>query len=97
MEPTGTLSFQQAYDLFAEQVNAGVQAGVDLIVIETMTDLYEVKAAILAAKECCEQLGKALPVLVSMTFEANGRTFTGLLRSFDGCGHRGTGRRCYRL
>lgn len=77
MEPTGTLSFQQAYDLFAEQVNAGVQAGVDLIVIETMTDLYEVKAAILAAKECCEQLGKALPVLVSMTFEANGRTFTG--------------------
>ena len=77
MEPTGTLSFQQAYDLFAEQVNAGVQAGIDLIVIETMTDLYEVKAAILAAKECCEQLGKALPVLVSMTFEANGRTFTG--------------------
>lgn len=77
MEPTGTLSFQQAYDLFAEQVNAGVQAGIDLIVIETMTDLYEVKAAILAAKECCEQLGKELPVLVSMTFEANGRTFTG--------------------
>lgn len=45
MEPTGHPFLPAAYDLFAEQVNAGVQAGVDLIVIETMTDLYEVKAA----------------------------------------------------
>ena len=45
--------------------------------LETMTDLYEVKAGILAAKETCEKLGRSLPLMVSMTFEANGRTFTG--------------------
>ena len=77
LEPTGTLRFEDAYTLFQEQAAAGITAGVDLIVVETMTDLYEVKAAILAVKETCEQLGKPLPLLVSMTFETNGRTFTG--------------------
>lgn len=77
LEPTGTLTFEQAYDIFAEEMNAGIAAGADLIVLETMTDLYEVKAGILAAKETCEKLGKQLPLLVSMTFEQNGRTFTG--------------------
>ncbi len=77
LEPTGTLRFEEAYTLFQEQALAGIDAGVDLIVLETMTDLYEVKAGILAVKESCEQLGKPLPLLVSMTFEANGRTFTG--------------------
>lgn len=72
LEPMGTLSFEAAYDAFASVVKAGVKAGADLIVIETMTDLYETKAALLAAKENSD-----LPVLVSMTFEANGRTFTG--------------------
>ena len=77
LEPTGTLSFEEAYDIFAEEITAGVTAGADLIVLETMTDLYEVKAGILAAKETCEKLGRSLPLMVSMTFEANGRTFTG--------------------
>lgn len=72
LAPSGTLSFEDAYDLFREQMAAGEQAGADLIVIETMTDLYEVKAAILAAKE-----NTTLPVFVTMTFEENGRTFTG--------------------
>jgi 5-methyltetrahydrofolate--homocysteine methyltransferase len=72
LEPTGTLSFEEAYDIFKEQVVAGAKAGADLIVFETMTDLYEVKAAVLAAKENTD-----LPVYVTMTFEANGRTFTG--------------------
>ena len=72
LEPVGTLTFEQAYDLFAEMVCAGAAAGADLVVIETMTDLYEVKAAVLAAKENC-----ALPVWASMTFEESGRTFTG--------------------
>lgn len=72
LEPSGTLSFEKAYDLFAEMMIAGVQAGADLILIETMTDLYEAKAALLAAKE-----NTSLPVLVSMTFEENGRTFSG--------------------
>lgn len=72
LEPLGTMPFEQAVELFAEQVRAGVKAGVDLIAIETMMDVYEAKAALLAAKECSD-----LPVMVTMTFEAGGRTFTG--------------------
>lgn len=72
MEPMGTLSFDQAYDLVKEEVLAGVKAGADLVLLETMTDIYELKAAILAVKENSE-----LPLLATMTFEANGRTLTG--------------------
>ena len=72
LEPLGTLRFEEAYDVFREIVVAGRDAGADLIVIETMSDLYEVKAAVLAAKE-----NSALPVWVTMTFEANGRSFVG--------------------
>ncbi|MBQ5754359.1 MAG: homocysteine S-methyltransferase family protein [Oscillospiraceae bacterium] len=71
LEPNGTLTFEEAYECFKEVVEAGRDSA-DLVVIETMTDLYEVKAALLAVKENC-----SLPVLVSMTFEENGRTFTG--------------------
>lgn len=72
LAPIGTLSFEEAYDIFSEQVIAGSNAGADIILIETMTDIYEAKAAILAAKENCN-----LPVFCTMTFEANGRTLTG--------------------
>ncbi len=72
LEPAGTLSFEKAYDIFKEMVIYGESAGADLIVIETMTDLYEVKAALLAAKE-----NSSLPVMVSMSFEENHRTFSG--------------------
>lgn len=72
LAPAGTLPFEDAYDAFAEIVGAGVQAGADFIFLETMTDLYELKAAILAAKEHSQ-----LPVFVSMSFESRGRTFTG--------------------
>ena len=72
LAPAGTLAFEDAYALFAEVVQAGVAAGADLILLETMTDLYELKAAMLAAKE-----HSTLPVFVSMSFEARGRTFTG--------------------
>lgn len=72
LEPMGTLSFEDAYDAFREVIQAGCDLA-DLIVIETMTDLYEVKAAVLAAKETCD-----LPVIVTMTFEENDRTFTGV-------------------
>ncbi|MCH5192908.1 MAG: homocysteine S-methyltransferase family protein [Oscillospiraceae bacterium] len=72
LEPTGSLTFEKAYDIFKEQVIAGEKAGADLIVCETMTDLYEVKAALLAAKENSD-----LPVICTMTFEQNRRTFTG--------------------
>ena len=72
MEPYGNLSFEDAYDAFKEQVIIGAKAGVDLILIETMSDTYEAKAAILAAKENSE-----LPVICTMTFQENGRTLTG--------------------
>ena len=70
LEPTGTLSFDEAYDIYKEQVIAGAEA--DLIVFETMSDLYELKAAVLAARE-----NSTLPVICTMTFEATHRTFTG--------------------
>ena len=72
LEPLGTLSFEDVYDIYKEMVTAGEAAGADLIVFETMSDLYEAKAAVLATKE-----NTALPVWVTMTFEASGRTFTG--------------------
>ena len=72
LEPMGTLSFDEAYDLFAEQVRAADAHGADLFIIETMTDLLEVKAAVLAAKENSD-----LPIFATMTFDETGRTFLG--------------------
>lgn len=72
LEPTGSLSFEEAYDIFKEEIIAGRDAGADVVLFETMTDLYEMKAAILAAKENCE-----LPVICSMTYEPDMRTFAG--------------------
>ena len=73
MEPNGALKFEDAYDMFKEMMVAGEKAGADLIVIETSTDLLEMKAAVLAAKE-----NTNLPVFSTITFEKNGRTFTGV-------------------
>lgn len=73
LEPLGTMSFDEAYDIYKEMVTAGEAAGADLVIFETMSDLYEVKAAVLAAKE-----NTRLPVWVTMTFEATGRTFVGV-------------------
>ena len=70
--PAGTLAFEDAYNEFAQVIRAGAAAGADLVFLETMTDLYELKAAILAARENCD-----LPVFTSMSFESRGRTFTG--------------------
>ena len=72
LEPLGMLSFEKAYETYAQVVRAGVSCGVDLIVFETMADLYEVKAAVLAAKE-----NSGLPIWATMSFESSGRTFTG--------------------
>lgn len=70
LSPMGELTFQQAYDAFAHAVEAG--KGADVILIETMSDLQELRAALLAARENSE-----LPVLCSMTFDESGRTFMG--------------------
>ena len=72
LEPSGTLAFEDAVAEYAHIVKAGEAAGADLIFFETYTDLYELKAALLAAKE-----NTHLPILASMSFEAGGRTFTG--------------------
>ncbi len=90
----GTLTFERAYEVFREMMEAGAAAGADLIAIETMTDLYEAKAALLAAKEATD-----LPVLVTMSFEANGRTFTGctvpsMARTLEGLGADAIGLNC---
>ncbi len=72
MKPMGTLTFESAYEMFKEQIIAGKEAGADIILLETMSDLLEVKAGVLAAKENCN-----LPVFVTMTYQEDGRTFVG--------------------
>jgi 5-methyltetrahydrofolate--homocysteine methyltransferase len=72
MEPMGTITFEEAYQIFARQVKAGVEAGADIILLETLSDLYEAKAAILAAKENSD-----LPIFTTMNFQEDGRTFIG--------------------
>jgi len=73
MKPQGEFTFEQAYRIFQETIRIGLENGVDGILLETFTDLYEIKAAIYAAKE-----QTSLPVYATMSFEKNGRTFLGL-------------------
>jgi 5-methyltetrahydrofolate--homocysteine methyltransferase len=94
LEPCGDLPFDDAYELFKEQVIAGEKAGADLILIETMGDLYEIKAAVLAAKENTD-----LPVLVSMIFDEKGILLTGAdiktaVVTLEGLGVDGIGMNC---
>ncbi len=72
LKPLGTLSFDDAYDIFARTVKAADAAGADILHFETLNDLYEVKAAVLAAKE-----NSSLPVFVTMTYDESGRLMTG--------------------
>ncbi len=73
LEPNGNLKFEDAYEMFKEMLVCGEAAGADLVVFETSTDLLEMKAGVLAAKE-----NTNLPIICTMTFEATGRTFTGV-------------------
>lgn len=68
----GDLDFEEAYEAFREAAVCGERAGADLILIETMSDTYEVKAAVLAAKE-----NTALPVIATLIFDEKGRLLTG--------------------
>ena len=86
LEPSGTLAFEDAVAEYARIVKAGEAAGADLIFFETYTDLYELKAALLAAKE-----NTRLPILASMSFEAGGRTFTGCTVESFAASARGLG------
>lgn len=71
-DPSGELTFEQAYEIFSEQVKAVTEGGADVINFETFTDVAEMRAALLAARE-----NSKLPVICSMAFEANGRTLMG--------------------
>lgn len=72
LKPLGDLDFEDAYNAFSKTVKAGVQAGCDLIIIETMNDPYELKAAVLAAKE-----NSSLPVFATFVLDEKGKTVTG--------------------
>jgi len=72
LAPVGDLPFEDAIEIFAQMVRAGVAAGAELILIETMSDTYEIKAAMLAAKENSD-----LPIMVTFSPDENGRLLTG--------------------
>ena len=94
LEPMGSLTFDEAYNFYQQQVLVGVEFGADLIHIETIADLYEARAAVLAAKE-----NSNLPVFCTLTFEEDGRTFTGssirsMISVLEGLGVDGIGLNC---
>lgn len=94
LKPLGDLEFEEACELFAEVVRAGSRAGADLVLIETMSDSYEAKAALLAAKENC-----SLPVFVTVTFDEKGKLLTGgtpasVTAMLEGLGADGLGVNC---
>ncbi|WP_130871078.1 homocysteine S-methyltransferase family protein [Intestinimonas massiliensis (ex Afouda et al. 2020)] len=72
LKPMGELDFEDAVSLYAQVVRIGAEAGADLVLIETMSDGYEAKAAVLAAKENCD-----LPVIVTTVYGENGKLLTG--------------------
>lgn len=72
LEPLGDMPFQKAVEIFSESIRMGAESGADLIIIETMTDSYETKAALLAAKESCD-----LPVFVTNAYDETGKLLTG--------------------
>ncbi len=94
MKPLGDLSFDHAYELFSEVAVCGRDAGADVILIETMSDTYEAKAAVLAAKE-----NTSLPVFVTMIFDEQGKLLTGgdipaAVALLEGLGVDGIGFNC---
>ena len=72
LKPAGDFAFEDAYAAFAEQVRAGAAAGADLVMVETMSDTFELKAAVLAAKENCD-----LPVFATVALGEDGKLLTG--------------------
>ena len=94
LEPIGKLSFEKAYEIFKRQAIQGEKSGADLAIIETMIDLSEAKAAVLAVKE-----NTNLPIFCTMTFGENGRSFTGctpenMVETLEGLGVDAIGVNC---
>lgn len=72
LKPIGDLDFEELVSVYKEQIAYMVEAGVDLLVVETMMSLQETRACLIAAKECCD-----LPIMATLSFENNGRTLFG--------------------
>lgn len=79
LKPLGDLDFEATVELYKETAAAGARAGADLILIETMSDSYELKAAVLAAREAgiCPDTGKPLPVFATVIYDEKGKLLTG--------------------
>lgn len=94
LKPMGDLAFEDAYEVFKEVIVIGAREGADLVLIETMSDSYETKAAVLAAKENCD-----LPVFVTVTFDEKGKLLTGgnpasVVAMLEGLGADALGMNC---
>lgn len=94
LKPLGDLDFEDAVAVFAKTIRLGVQCGADLILIETMSDSYETKAALLAAKE-----NSSLPVIVTNAYGADGKLMTGatpeiMVAHLEGMGADAIGANC---
>ncbi|MBO5411027.1 MAG: homocysteine S-methyltransferase family protein [Clostridia bacterium] len=94
LEPLGDLPFEEAVSIFAKSIKIGAKAGADLIIIETMNDSYETKAAVLAAKESCN-----LPVFVTNAYDESGKLMTGatpaaMIAMLEGLGADAIGMNC---
>lgn len=77
LKPLGELELEDAIRIYRDMALAGIDAGCDLLLAETMTDLREIKAAVLGYREAFSVSGKTVPIVVSMSFDVNGRLLTG--------------------
>lgn len=94
LKPLGDMEFERAVDIFKKTITIGVNKGVDLILIETMNDVYEAKAAVLAAKEVCD-----LPIVLTTAYDESGKLLTGAdaktcVALFEGLGVDAIGINC---
>lgn len=101
LKPLGDLPFEEAVGLYREVVSLGVKAGADLALIETMSDSYELKAAVLGAREAgvCPETGRRLPVFATVIFDQRGKLLTGgtvesVVALLEGLGVDGLGINC---
>ncbi len=94
LQPIGYLPFEDAVEIFAKNIRVAKECGVDLLIIETMTDSYETKAAVIAAKETCD-----LPIFVTNVYDENGKMLTGanpeaMIAMLEGLGVAAIGMNC---
>ena len=99
LKPMGDLDFEDAVSLFKRTFRIGLPCGVDAVLVETMNDCYEAKAAVLAAKEVCGELGLDIPVFATTVYDENGRLLTGadpetMTAIFEGLGADAFGMNC---